>query len=509
MTPSTHSRSRFYQARLARFGLVGSLVLLFGQALGLVTDILVDGTVTTHLVQFVGQAAAGLALFGMWTVLRSGTQKSERALEWLDIVTMNCVTIGFCVMSIGLPSPARPTMTLLLAMAFTFTMRSTYVPSSTRQTVFVHASAMIWLVLAAVRNSQSDPREGALTGHLITASVWWLFHSGAAASATSVIYGLRSKVTEAMQLGQYTLQTKLGHGGMGEVYRAKHALLRRPTAIKLLPPDRAGAQTIARFEREVQLTASLSHPNVVTVFDYGHTPDGIFYYAMEHLDGLDLEQLVTDHGPMEPARAVHVLVQICEGLAEAHRVGLIHRDIKPGNIFLVGTGRSADLVKVVDFGLVKHIEERTEVGLTGENQIVGTPQCMSPETISTPEEVDERSDIYGIGAVAYFILSGSHVFDGNTIIEVVAKHLQSEPAPLESEDVPKALGDLVLRCLAKAPSERPESASELARLLRQVEGIRPWLLEDARSWWGDVGSNEAPEVSPLDTTLAVDVFGRR
>lgn len=489
--------------RLARFGLVAALVELAGVALRLVLNLFVGDGI--HPVDLASNMAGFTVLFLMWAVLRRGPQRSERVLEIIDVVTMNSVTIGFCVMSSVLPEVARPTMTLLLAMTFTFTVRSTYVPSSTRQTVFVHVTAMVWLLLAAAYNGQTTvSRPGAMTDHLITASVWWVFHSAAAASATSVIYGLRTKVTEAMQLGQYTLQTKLGQGGMGEVYRAKHALLRRPTAIKLLPPDRTGEQTIARFEREVQLTAGLSHPNVVTVFDYGRTPNGIFYYAMEYLEGLDLQQLVSQHGAMDPARAVHVLVQICEGLAEAHRVGLIHRDVKPGNIFLVRTGRSTDLVKVVDFGLVKHIEERGEVGLTGENRIVGTPQCMSPEAISLPDEVDERSDIYGIGAVAYYLLSGRHVFEGKTIIEVVSQHLQSDPAPLKRKDVPEALGEIVLRCLAKAPGERPASAADLARLLREVEGIRHWDLDDAQTWWEDVGTLELPsEVGPLATTVSV------
>ncbi len=207
---------------------------------------------------------------------------------------------------------------------------------------------------------------------------------------SSVIYGLRQTVREARRLGPYTLVEKIGEGGMGAVYRASHALLRRPTAIKILPPQRAGEMDLARFEREVQMTSQLTSPHTVSVYDYGRTPDGLFYYAMEYLDGIDLEELVRRDGPMPPARVVHVLRQVCEALGEAHRAGLIHRDVKPANILLCERGGRFDVAKVVDFGLVKSVAG-TDPGVTLENTAPGTPHYMAPEALSSPDRIDARS----------------------------------------------------------------------------------------------------------------------
>ena len=200
---------------------------------------------------------------------------------------------------------------------------------------------------------------------------------------------------------------------MGIVYRAHHALLRRPTAVKLLPAGRAGESNLSRFEREVQLTSSLTHPNTVAIYDYGHTPDGIFYYAMEYLDGMDLEELVELDGAQDPARVVHVLRQVCGALAEAHGVGLVHRDIKPANILLCERGGIPDTAKVVDFGLVKQLSTSgVGPGVSTVNNIMGTPLYLSPEAITSPEKVDARSDLYALGAVAYYLVTGKAVFEG-------------------------------------------------------------------------------------------------
>src|SRR5208282_489349 len=227
----------------------------------------------------------------------------------------------------------------------------------------------------------------------------------------------RRRLSEAelklKQLGQYTLEEKIGEGGMGVVYRARHALLRRDTAVKLLLPDRADPASIARFECEVRLTCQLTHPNTIQVYDYGHTPDGIFYYAMEFLSGLNLHQLVARFGPQPESRVVYILTQVCDSLAEAHTLGLIHRDIKPGNVFLCRRGGVPDCVKVLDFGLGReyHAGNPERMNPAGKNVIEGTPWFTPPEAISSSVQTDPRSDIYSIGALGYYLLTGQYIFD--------------------------------------------------------------------------------------------------
>lgn len=310
--------------------------------------------------------------------------------------------------------------------------------------------------------------------------------AGLAGASTSVLR-LRRQVRAARRLGQYALVEKLGEGGMGTVYRAHHALLRRPTAVKLLHAGRNGPAALARFEREVQLTSSLTHPNTVVIYDYGRSPDGVFYYAMEYIDGLNLEDLVQFDGPQSPGRVVHVLGQVCAALAEAHAVGLVHRDIKPANIMLCNRGGVADFVKVLDFGLVKDLAE--DSNLSQSMTLIGTPLYIAPEAIQ-PGPVDGRADIYALGAVAYFMLSGGPVFTGGTMIEVCAKHLSLSPEPLSSKmgegKIPAELDALVLRCLAKDPAARPASAQALRAALGALP-LAPWSPEAAQSFWDERG----------------------
>jgi hypothetical protein len=303
------------------------------------------------------------------------------------------------------------------------------------------------------------------------------------------IAGLKQEVRDARRLGQYTLVEKLGEGGMGAVYRAKHALLRRPTAIKLVRPDRTNQATIERFEREVQLTATLTHPNTITIFDYGHTEDGTFYYAMEFLDGADLGVVVKLTGAMQIGRVVHVLGQVAAALSEAHRKGLIHRDIKPANV-LITRAHVLDLVKIVDFGLVKEVLNATpghEATATQQGVITGTPAYMSPEAVAHPEKVDSRSDVYSLGCLAYYLLTQSAVFTGQSTIEVCSHHLHTAPVPMSvrgPREVPRPLEELVLSCLAKAPEARP-TADALVAALRGM-AVEPWARwndEDAAGWW--------------------------
>jgi serine/threonine protein kinase len=285
------------------------------------------------------------------------------------------------------------------------------------------------------------------------------------------------------------LAEEIGQGGMGVVYRAEHALLRRPTAVKLLPPERAGLAAIARFEREVQITGELTHPNTVAVYDYGRTPEGVFYYAMEYLEGADLERLIEHDGPQPPARVRYLIRQAAASLAEAHSRGLIHRDVKPSNLIVCQRGLERDFMKVVDFGLARDFDTGG-LELSNAGQLVGTPLYVSPEQIATPEAVGPASDLYGLGAVTYFLLAATPPFRGKTAVEVCAGHLHSpvEPPSLRlGADLPPDLERLVLACLAKDPKARPKDAIEFIERLDACSGMGEWTARDRDTWWRQRG----------------------
>ena len=277
---------------------------------------------------------------------------------------------------------------------------------------------------------------------------------------------------------------------MGLVYRASHAMLRRPTAIKLLRPEDAGETNLARFEREVQLTSRLTHPNTVAIFDYGRTPDGVFYYAMEYLEGVNLDDLVQEDGPQCPARVARILEQVCGALAEAHGIGLIHRDVKPANIILCERGGRSDVAKILDFGLVRELHADGALDLTQADAIAGTPRFLSPEAIRTPHDVDGRSDLYSLGAVAFYLLTAQHLFEGDTFVEVCSHHLHSAPArPTErlGSAVPADLEQAVLDCLQKDPQRRPQTALELKSRLESCRELGTCGDDEARAWWAERG----------------------
>jgi serine/threonine protein kinase len=274
--------------------------------------------------------------------------------------------------------------------------------------------------------------------------------------------------------------------------------MRRPTAIKLLRPDKAVEANLKRFEREVQLTARLTHPHTITLFDYGRTPDGVFYYAMELLDGASLEKVVAAAGRLGPARVIHVLYEVAGALVEAHDVGLIHRDIKPANIILCRQGGLYDFPKIVDFGLVKDLEPGDDAALTRADVIAGTPLYIAPEAITSPASVSPQSDLYSLGAVGYFALTGQHVFNGRTLVEVCSHHLHSVPEPPSkrlSEPVPADLELLLLECLEKDPSRRPAGARELRRRLEACAAFGGWTDDAARGWWEQNTAAVAPAAS--------------
>jgi serine/threonine protein kinase len=299
------------------------------------------------------------------------------------------------------------------------------------------------------------------------------------------------------QLGQYTLQEKIGEGAMGMVYRAKHALMRRDTAVKLLLPDRADPVSVQRFEREVRLSCQLAHPNTIQVYDYGHTPDGVFYYAMELLRGLTLHQLVRQFGPQLEGRVIHILTQVCDSLAEAHAVGLVHRDVKPGNIFICDRGGVPDWVKVLDFGLVRAYRDRTATrdwknGAAAE----GTPLFMPPEAFRDSEGTDPRSDIYSLGALGYYLLTSQYVFEGDSDAELYQKHLNEQPVPPSRRTVNPISAEMqetILRCLEKEPNMRPHSVQELRELLLTSPVASQWSPDDRSAWWARFHAGQTSE----------------
>ncbi|MCP4406526.1 MAG: serine/threonine protein kinase [Gammaproteobacteria bacterium] len=308
-----------------------------------------------------------------------------------------------------------------------------------------------------------------------------------------VIHSLRRRDQQVRQLGQYSSLKLIGEGGMGKVYLAKHAFLKRLTAVKYLPMDRVKHETVTRFEREVQLTSKLTDPNTVQIYDYGRTPEGIFYYAMEYLPGITLTRLLEIESAVPPARVIYILRQICSSLEEAHTVGLIHRDIKPLNIMLCRWGIRADVVKVLDFGLVKDVSQTKNPQLTSEQVILGTPGYYAPERLTDPKNIDSRVDLFGLGIVAYNLLTGKDVFEEEDTAQTLLKVIEMQPqypSLLVEHEVPQQLDQLVMDCLAKDPDDRPQGMGDVKQRLNDIESqLIPWNQEDARGWW-DVHKSE-------------------
>jgi serine/threonine protein kinase len=330
-----------------------------------------------------------------------------------------------------------------------------------------------------------------------------------------IITRLGKQVSRAREMGSYRLADQIGVGGMGEVWRAHHRLLARPAAIKLIRPGRGadgddgGATAIARFRREAQAAASLRSPHSIQLYDFGVTRDGRFYLVMELLDGIDLETLVRRFGPQPPSRVVHLLLQACESLAEAHASGLVHRDIKPGNLHLCRLGLTYDFVKVLDFGLAKRGSGggSAQTLLTAPETTTGTPAYMPPE-LASGESMDGRGDLYSLGCVGYFLLTGKLVFEGENALRMILQHMQSEPVAPSIRSgltIPADLDRLILRCLAKDPAARPASAGDLATDLERVDVGNPWTDDDARAWWDAHVAQSRPAAAESEPTITLDV----
>jgi serine/threonine-protein kinase len=514
LAPSSSSEARaFLQERLALLGRAYALLtlgflVLEQAALALLRPLTPAPGRDPGALLILGAAAV---TGGLWWTCRSGALPEAR-LHALD----TGATLVLAVLNAGLvfaPFPGElegsSHTRALLVVALALVLRSIVVPSSPRRTLLLGLLASAAMVAAS---AWWQLRAGHGTAAAVVHVAWTALAALGAVAISTVasrsIFGLRQQVREASQLGQYTLIEKIGEGGMGAVYRASHVMLRRPTAVKLLPPGQAGAERLQRFEREVQMTSRLTHPNTVSIFDYGRTPDGVFYYAMEYLEGLNLEDLTRHDGPQSAGRVVHVLRQVCASLAEAHEVGLIHRDVKPANVILVPQrGGSPDVAKVVDFGLVKELDQDTD--LSRDDQIAGTPLYLSPEAITSPGRVGARSDLYALGCVGYFLLTGKPVFEGRNMVEVCGHHLHTKPRPPAErlgQPVPHGLSELLLSCLEKDPSERPSYAGEVLETLDRLSDVRPWTNEEARAWWTTRG---APIVARVRTQAKAPRPARR
>jgi tRNA A-37 threonylcarbamoyl transferase component Bud32 len=331
---------------------------------------------------------------------------------------------------------------------------------------------------------------------IVQLSVPVLFCVGVGYAIAYRVFCLARDVSKAKRLGSYQLTQKIGAGGMGEVWRAKHKMLARPAAVKLIRPqslgsiDEASAQTmLRRFEREAQVTAMLTSPHSILLYDFGIADDGVFYYVMELLEGRDLRSLVHESGPLPAERVVHFLRAACDSLADAHHRGLIHRDIKPANLFACRRGSEFDFLKVLDFGLVKNLRNAGETAsqLTGDGSTSGTPGFMAPEMVTADRPVDARADIYALGCVAYWLLTGQLVFDGKNAMAILVQHVKEEPAPVSSRteiEVHPRLEEIIHACLAKDPDLRPRSAKALGAMLADLAAhLPPWTQERADNWW--------------------------
>jgi serine/threonine-protein kinase len=449
-----------------------------------------------HPAKIANLAVVALAAVIAWLVKAKGD--SDALVLACDLALPFGTTLAAALALQSAPEGYGLQLVPLLIMVPVVCFRAALVPTAPARTAAVVALATL-PVIAGIYHSVVKHPWLPLSPVTIASGVamWSVVLTVATYRVSREIYGLRREVAEARKLGQYTLGELLGEGGMGAVYRAKHALLRRPTAVKLLHAERAGPENIERFEREVQLTSSLTHPNTVAVYDFGRALDGTFYYAMEYVDGMSLEELVERFGPQPVGRVVRILVQATDALAEAHDLDLIHRDIKPANILICERGRSSDVVKLVDFGLVKQIGGGEHPELSRAGTLTGTPLYMAPESITAPESVDRRIDLYALGAVAYFLVTGTPPFQGGSVVEVCGHHLHTAPTPPSErlgQALPEAFERLLLRCLAKSPGERPQTASELQSLLLDC-AIPEWTPEQARGWWRQHAVEAAPRAT--------------
>jgi hypothetical protein len=486
-----------------------ALVLGFGFAIYFVRNLFVLDKFTTASQWRVFWAHAAVLVIEVTLGLRLCTQcpRLWRHLRLAELLIFGAPAVFFTLwnwtmLHEGLErgyivSIVPPWLLLILTYAL-------FIPNTIRRAAIVVGSMALvpvlmtaWMALMVPGFSEITAQHSHFEMIVLETAMVMLLASVIAVTGVNTIGKLRREAFEARQIGQYRLKKLLGSGGMGEVHLAEHLLLKRPCAIKLIRPDKAGdPKALARFEREVQETAKLTHWNSIEIFDYGHTADGTFYYVMEYLPGMNLEQLVQKYGPLPAGRVIHLLTQVCDALAEAHGHGMIHRDIKPANIFAAKRGGIYDVAKLLDFGLVKSSALPENSGLTQEGMVAGSPLYMSPEQ-ATGENVDERADIYSLGLVAYFLLTGHPPFEDEKAIKILLAHAHEEPKPPSqiNPDVPRDLEEVVLRCLEKDPDHRYPDVAALAAALHDCAADGDWSRECAQSWWQNYG---CPHKKKLD-----------
>ena len=451
--------------------------------------------------------SATFLLGAAWSFVRFAT---PRRLTLIALESGVTVGLGLLYVHLMREVPTYGPAFALLAIVLLLVVRASLVPSPVSRTLVIGIVSVAYLSATATESLETIEQPIGL---------WLTIMGGAFVVATAVtshvIYGLRRQVHDAMRLGQYEIGRKLGEGAMGVVYEATHVMLRRPTALKVLPIEKAGEATVARFEREVQQTSRLEHPNSVYIYDYGRTPDGLFYYAMEYLDGVTLEELIEIDGPISPARAASILRQAARALAEAHAIGLVHRDIKPANIMLCERAQIPDTVKVLDFGLVKAIDSPEVNGnVTQANAIVGTPHYLAPESIARPADICPASDVYALGAIGFFLVTGREVFTGRSVVELCCKHLEAtpqSPSRVCGRAIDPNFEALILRCLGKQPDKRPRDGAALADALDQID-LQGWTTRDARAWWNELEEKRTRTWESKwasCTQLAIDIEARR
>jgi eukaryotic-like serine/threonine-protein kinase len=454
----------------------------------------------------------GIALSaGMFAYLRSSDHRSDTKTT-MGLVFMVATALGIAVMNASALGTTMPNLPMVSWTAVLILLFATISPTSPRRMLIAGVTAATMDPLVAwIRYLVDLPT---MPPHLALLHYLPNYISAAISMVPfKVMHGLGKRLREAQDLGSYQLVERLGQGGMGEVWRAEHRLLARDAAVKLVRPEVLGAggpedaQIIRRrFEREAQATAALASPHTIRVFDYGMTDDGTFYYVMELLSGRDLESLVREFGPVPSDRVVYLLRQACHSLAEAHARGLVHRDIKPANIYVCRMGLEYDFVKVLDFGLVKVRQKGAAQPLTATiEHTTGTPAYMAPEIILGEANVDRRADVYALGCVTYYLLTGHLVFEADTPMKMLMQHVQAEPLPpsqVSELKIPRELDELVLACLNKDPRKRPQNAEELFAMAWQCKTCEGWNQQSARTWW----ETHLPELSgPLTISEVGDI----